>query len=142
MTEQTIQEFVAEKGIKLSVLDGPIPNVDDQWENNRYKVRLRCGNRSITTDYRMGLALTHRPTADEVLNSLLIDSEFGDYDWEEFCSESGFGKFLDAAWDEEEARNKVKAEQVYKACARMRKRLPEFLGGESEYDRLRECERL
>lgn len=142
MTDQTIPEFVTEKGIRLSVLDGPIPDVTDGWESNRYKVRLRLGNRTITTDYRMGLGLTHAPTAEGVLNSLLTDSEFGDYDWDEFCSEAGYGQFLDAAWDEEEAAQKAKAEKAYKACVHMRKRLPEFLGGESEYDRLRECERL
>lgn len=149
MTDQTIPEFVESRGIKLSILDGPIPGYEDDWEYNGYRVQLRRKTdegktRSMAVQWRQGLGIENPPTAADVLNAVLLDSEFGEYDWDEFCRESGYDRhaFADASWDDDAKRAKDKAEKLWRACKRERQRLPEFLGGESEYDTLRECERL
>jgi hypothetical protein len=81
-----------------------------------YKVTLRMGNRRLTTSFFMGPAHTIEPTAADVLACLASDARGGENTFEGFCAD--FGYDVDSR----------KAEATYKACAKMAKRLPVFLG--------------
>lgn len=99
------------------------PNAEDgEWarEANHYKVTLRRGRRRMTVYFSMGSALTREPSAEDVLNSLSLDSAGVDNarSFEEWCGEYGYD--IDSR----------KAERTYRVCQRQAEKLQQFLGME------------
>lgn len=129
--DKDIRQYAQERGIRLTVVDGPNYETDAEgWEHYAYRVRLGLGRRSLTVAWRQGTGITSDPEAANVLDGLLLDAEAGDNDFEGFCEEFGYDT------------DSRKAHATWKTCARMRVRLPRFLGGEGEYDDALSCERL
>jgi hypothetical protein len=54
-----------------------------------YKVTLRRKGRQLTIPFGMGAALTHEPTAEEVLESLASDASSADQSFEDWASDYG-----------------------------------------------------
>jgi hypothetical protein len=100
-----------------------------EWQRNAhpYRVTLTYQRRRLTIDYWMGLSLTSEPTADDVIDSLLLDANAGDQTFDEFCSDMG----LDS--------DSRKAEATWKACKRSAKGVRRLLG--ADYDTFQEAER-
>lgn len=82
-----------------------------------FKVTLRRGKKSLTTEYHQGSAHTSEPRAEEVLESLAIDAG---------CGEKSYNDFVDDFGMEHSAESK----RMYKACSRMAPKLKKFLGNE------------
>jgi len=72
---------------------------------------------TITTSFFMGSAHSGEPKAHDVLDSLLIDAEMGEYDsFEQWASDFGYDT------------DSRKAEQTYRQCRELAPQLHEFLG--------------
>ncbi len=134
----TIAEFVRTRGIVIEteqIDDRPDRHKDDeQWGDSHWKCRLRYNGkdqrRSMLVYYSMGSALTDPPTVEDVLNSLVSDSNALDQSFEYWCSE--FGMDTDSR----------RAERTYNQCRKLSKHLKTFLGGEDFKVLTEQCERL
>lgn len=106
--------------IRLDIIEGPDAARDaDGWEHYAYTVRLRRGTRTLTTPWAQGLGLTQRPTAEDVLASLMLDASGYDNaegSFEEWASEYGYS---------EDSR---KAEALYRQVGTLTRKLKRFLG--------------
>lgn len=98
---------------------------------NWYDVTLKMGRRTLTVPFGMGPALTHEPTAAEVLDCLVSDAAGYDNarDFSDWASEYGYS---------EDSR---KAEQTYRIIGNQSAELRAFLGDKYEAY-LYETERL
>lgn len=94
----------------------------DDWQkrSNPWTVTLKYQGRRMTVPFWTGQAITDDPTAKDVLECLLSDSESGDMDFEEFCSDLGY---------DSDSRT---AERTWKQCQRINKRLHRLLGDDYE----------
>lgn len=105
--------------ITLEIIEGPEYDRDESdWEHYAYTVRLRRKGRTITTPWRQGLALTDPPTAEDVLASMMLDASSYENarDFSDWASDFGY---------DEDSR---KAENIYKACGVIARKLRQFLG--------------
>lgn len=105
----------------------------DEWQRSAHPwtVTLHFRRRQMTTSFFMGSALTHEPTASEVLGSLLLDASADDTDsFEEWAAEFGY--------DTDSRR----AEKTYLACVETAKRLRHLLGDDYEEFRSMDEEEL
>jgi hypothetical protein len=104
-------------GVKIASKYGAV-EVPEGWNRGThpYKVTLRLGRRRLTTAFFYGSGCTNEPTAADVLACLASDARSAEGSFEDFCSDLGYD--VDSR----------KAEQTYKACAKMAMRLPKFLG--------------
>lgn len=102
----------------------------DNWDHDRYRVRLTMEGRAFTMIYRKGIG--HRgspPQLDEVLDSLRADSWAVDEDFDEWAR--GFGYSTDSR----------RAYATWEECRKQGRRLSAFLT-EPEFRLLLECEGL
>ncbi|MHB8107722.1 MAG: hypothetical protein ACYDH4_09910 [Candidatus Cryosericum sp.] len=104
--------------IKVRPDYGPPPPGWDRGTQN-YRVTLRRGKKSITTEYHQGSGIAYEPRAEDVLESLALDARCGDQSYEDYLSDFG-------SEDNKESR------RVYRACARMTPKLKAFLGDDYE----------
>ncbi len=83
-----------------------------------WTVVFRFGRKRLTCGYSQGPACEGEPKTVDVLGCLVMDAAAGnsEYTFEEFCSNFGYDT------------DSRKAEKIYKACARMNKKLKQFLG--------------
>ncbi len=102
-------------GSRKPMVGGDMPRGSHSWT-----VTLKHGRRRLTVDFFQGPAHHAEPSAADVLACLCSDARAGDQSFESFCSEFGY---------EQDSR---KAEATHKACARMAKKLPAFLGDKFE----------
>lgn len=138
-----LTDYVAQRGIKLRVLDGPETYFEThqgkEYKRFRFRVQLRLDGRTINVrDYTQGELSNagdgSKVDAADVLNCLLVDASFGEYDFSEFCNENGFDPEV------ETYATRRRMERTWRACAREAQRLPRFLGGADEYDTARNAE--
>ncbi len=80
-----------------------------------FRVCLKYERRNLTTQYHMGPALTHEPTAFEVMESLVLDARCGHKRFADFLSEMGYE-------DENEAR------RIHTACIKTDAKIKKLLG--------------
>lgn len=99
-----------------------------QWQQSAHdwRVTLRYQGRTLNTDYWMGAALTHAPTALEVMESLLLDAQCGAMNYADFLSEFDY-------------ENNADSVRLYRACARTLERLEKFLA--NDFARFEQAER-
>lgn len=57
---------------------------------NAYKVTLKHAGKSFTTDFYTGLGWDRKPSAADVLGSLVLDATCDVSTFEDFCSEFGY----------------------------------------------------
>lgn len=105
--------------IRLEILDGPNPDRDaDGWEHYAYKVRLHFDGRTLDSPWRQGTGITEDPSAEEVLDSMLMDA--GGFDnsdgFEEWAGEYGYDT------------DSRKAESTYRITGDQTRRLADLLG--------------
>lgn len=91
-----------------------------------YRVTLRKGRRTLSTDFFMGSAHTSEPTAADVLSCLCSDTFAGEQTFEDFCSELGYDP------------DSRKAERTWKTCRSMAPKVRRFLG--DDFDRVARAE--
>jgi hypothetical protein len=89
---------------------------------NHWRVTLRYEGRRMVVTFSMGLALEGPPSADQVLEALLLDASGIESarDFADWCSEYGYDT------------DSRKAERIYKACQRQAERLRYLLS--DDYD--------
>ncbi|MGI6797950.1 hypothetical protein [Gordonia sihwensis] len=75
---KTISQYVKDKNITLTIVEdnGLQPGDSKEWPGEwyDYKVRIDYDGRSLTEGYRMGSALTDKPSAGMVLGTLVADA--------------------------------------------------------------------
>lgn len=100
----------------------------NKWQREAYGYRCRLSyqGRTHSFDFWMGAACDREPTAEDVLESLLLDASAGELDFVGFCQEFGF-----------EATRE--AESTWKSCKKSRVSLRRLLG--CDYDTFQQSER-
>ena len=93
------------------------PALDDFRDMHPYRVTLRNGRRTLTTDFFCGSAWTREPTAADVLACLCSDVSGVEH-------ESFEGWAADRGYDADSR----KAESIYRECEKLVPRLRRFLG--------------
>ncbi len=99
-------------------IDARPDTVGSDWDAtaSHWKIQLRYGGKSLTTYFSQGSAHTDAPTVQDVLYSLILDSDSGADTFEDFCANCGY---------EVDSR---KAEKTWKACKSINVRLSALLG--------------
>jgi hypothetical protein len=113
------------------------PDGDNPWEYDAWTVRLICASpklsrRSLTATFKVGTGQNgEAPKADDVLDSLVSDSDVDNYEtFEDWAENTGYSS------------DSRKAENVYRACQKIAKKLRKFLGDDlleslrNDYERL------
>jgi len=104
------------------------PNMTDMPPgSSHWKVTLRYQGRQMTVPFSMGPALSHEPTAADVLECLLSDASSADEDFENWAADLGF--------DPDSRR----AERIYRTVQRQTLKLSRLLG--DDYDAFIQAER-
>lgn len=98
----------------------------DEWQqkSHQWTVTLKYDRRQMTVPFFMGQALTHEPTADDVLPALFMDAYAKDMTFEEWALEMGY---------DEDSR---KAERTFKECKKIGDKLEKLFG--KDYESIRE----
>ena len=93
---------------------------DDTAEMHEWNSTLSYQGRTFTLPYFMGLAHsdTDKPTATDVINSLVLDSSALDETFEEWAGDFGYDT------------DSRKAEKMYRSCIDYAIRLKRLLGGD------------
>jgi hypothetical protein len=131
----TLREFITRYGITIACeqVDSN-PNMQDANGMFHWRCRLRCKStqRVMSTYFSMGGALTHEPTAEDVLNCLSLDA--GGVDnastFESWASEYGYDP------------DSRKAERTYNVIRVQASALRRFCASKAIYDTLLACEPL
>jgi hypothetical protein len=115
----TLKELIQERNVRATSEYGA-PENSEFTQSHGYTVTLKYQRRQMTTPFYMGYAHTDEPTALDVLECLLSDSDVEDYEFEEWASNLGY--------DPDSRR----AERIYKTATRQTKKLHQFLGEDYE----------
>lgn len=86
------------------------------WKPTRWEVTLEVNGSEMVTSWQQGSAHHAPPTALDVLGSVFMDAQCGDYSFEEFCSNMGY---------DEDSR---KAEAIWRECGEQGRKLRNMLG--------------
>lgn len=117
---ETLSALVQRIGIESKEVDNN-PNISgDAWDANHYCVTLRYDGRQMTTYFSMGIGLTDKPSAIEVVGCLVRDAHYSSYSFSEFCYDLGY---------DEDSRS---AERTWKAIKKQTTRLRRLLGADYE----------
>jgi hypothetical protein len=111
-----MDRFCETNRITIECTRKPMAGGDMPRGSHEWTCVLKNGRKRLTVDFFQGPAHTSEPSAADVLACLCSDARAGDQDFESFCSYFGY----DA--------DSRKVEATYKACARMAKKVPAFLG--------------
>lgn len=132
-----LEQFIREQRItaKARWADSNPHMSDQKWAQtaNHWKVVLRRQGKRLTIPFSQGSAITHEPTAEDVLDCLASDSagiENARGDFEEWAREYGYGT---------DSRT---AEREFKLCEKQAEKLKAFLGDGAYEELLWETERL
>ena len=125
LTDKPLKDFIAENHIRVFSVKMVNENKNaPDWKNaNHYRVVLKCGKRTLTTYFSMGLALTSEPTAEDVLDCLASDVAgfLNAWSFEDWCEDYGYDT------------DSRKAEKIYRVIESHKDQLQQWLGG---YDTL------
>jgi hypothetical protein len=113
--------FAKRHDITARATGGELDRDAQGWDHYSWQVRLTMYGRSLTVPFRMGTAHARngkptRPTAGEVLESLVLDAQSGKLDFAEFCGDYGY--------DEDSRR----ALATWHACRKAREDLQNWAG--------------
>lgn len=87
---------------------------------NAWKIQLRYKGRKMTIDFFTGPALGEPRDVSEIMDCVLSDSQAGEMDFSEFCSEFGY---------DEDSRM---AEKTWKDCQKISGKVNHFLSDDYE----------
>lgn len=99
--------------------DKPIPR-GFVHGSTAWKVTLKMGRRRLTTDFYTGPAWSREPSAADVLSCLLSDAS-------SYRNARHFGEWANDLGFDDDSR---KAEETYRACGKIAKRLDRFFAGQ------------
>lgn len=106
-----VQNLLANTGIsyKITYLG---QGIEDEWQHDLWSVRIFNARKSITTKFKTGLGLRsyNRPKAPEIaaiLYSLLLDAEYSNDTFDDWCDACGYSK------------DSIKALMTYLECKRI-----------------------
>lgn len=113
MTTQTLSTLAQSVTIKTRRTDKPSP-----WggESRSWRVTLGYQGRTFSFDFWQGAAHFNPPTAADCLDCLLSDASAAEQTFEDWCSDIG------------ENSDSRKAEQTWKQCAKLGRKLKTLLG--------------
>ncbi len=124
MERVTMETLCTEKNVRITCEYGNAKATPSTWENTRhhaYRVTLRLGRRTLSTDFFTGIGWNKEPSAADVLSCLVSDASSGEHDsFEDFCSNFGY---------DTDSRS---AESTWKECKRTAIRVRRFLGDDFE----------
>lgn len=108
-----IANILAAKNIQLTAYYRGV-RTKEGWKHHYWSIYIHGGNGlNIDTEYSKGTG--HDPakgvTADDLIPSLLTDASFAEYDFAEFCRESGYEQY-----DPETGKENKKAVATFRAC--------------------------
>lgn len=101
------------------------PNMPD-FDGQHYKVTLRYKGRRMTLPYSLGWGFKNEPTADQVMETLMMDALPEGTTFEEWARDLGYNP--DSRW----------AERTFKAVVRQTARTKKFLGADFDVWRRRQ----
>lgn len=116
-----LSNLCEEKGVKAKAVYGN-KSADtgklEEWQRaaQPWTVTLRYQGRRLTVEFWQGQAHTEPPTAADVLSCLITDTDCGEREFEEFCSDLGYDP------------DSRKAESTWKACAKTAVKVRRLLG--------------
>jgi hypothetical protein len=132
-----IQEYVEQKRITAERTghDEGWRRDEDNWDHYAMRIRLKNGStsRQVTIPWNQGTAHgSATPDAASVFNSLILDAAtYADVDSvQEFADEFGY--------EFETYQQKRRVSKMYTACKEAHTKALRFIGGEEEFDWIRE----
>ena len=94
MAQTEMRTAIKRHGLTLEIVSGPTEARDaDGWEHYSYELRLHSEANGATLDTPWRAGLAHDPNnvkLADVLYSIVSDTSYADYDFEEFASELGY----------------------------------------------------
>ena len=103
-----------DKRITMTVDQIGVSDNAPEWAKQEWRVTLRNGRKRMTLPYYGGGAASD-PSADDVVETLVLDSYALDVTLDEWCNEFGY---------DTDSRS---AESTYRACRRIAKRFATFV---------------
>lgn len=138
--EKTLAEFIQENGIESKAVPATCnPNfIDPNWKGFHWLVVLKMGTRTFQVFYSTGTGLVDKrtkqpliPTAQDILNSVKLDSQCVEYStFEDWAQEFGYSS------------DSISAKKTYDICQEQRTKLRNFLGREAYNDLIENVESL
>jgi len=115
-----IQEFMNQHDFNLVCDKINLKDIDkDGWKHTSYACRLIYQEKSMDFPYHMGIYYTEEPKIGQVLESLILDCQCGEYEtFEGFCDEFGYDT------------DSRKAQKAYEHCKKIKKGMKRLLGEE------------
>jgi hypothetical protein len=117
---ETLKDLIERDNVRITATYGAAPLLEDWPDAHPYGVTLRRKRRQMSTPFYMGSALTDEPTAEDVLESLLLEYQAGRQTFEDYCADYGYDV------------NSHKAHATWEACRKSGDELERFLGGDLE----------
>lgn len=119
------EQFLKDNGMKLEIepegmVTDPFPG--DKGRNRRpvyyhsFSCVLKRGRVRHTFDFYTGMGWAKDPTVDDVMESVRLDCQSGELDFQDFCDEFGY---------DSDSRS---AEKIHRACVKQRKGIERVMG--------------
>lgn len=128
----TMADYVRTNQITVTVMRDHGARIDaEEWQHRAYTLRLDSpvlspGKGWTDVSWRQGMGIDGEPDAVDVLDALVSDAT---------SVETADG-FEDWALDGGHNPDSRKAEEIYRACVKVRDQLVEFLGGREEFEKV------
>lgn len=114
--------------IKLSLTRADYTEEDykDEWKKtaNKYKAKIIYNKKSMTTVYYTGSGWKKDPVLEDILGSILQDTTYLDYGFEDFANEMGYDP------------DSRKAEKIYKEIQKQAKKINRIFSKEEQEELL------
>lgn len=114
--------------IKLSLTRADYTGEDykDEWKKtaNKYKARITYNKKSITISFYTGNGWKKDPVLEDILGSILLDTTYLDYGFEDFANAMGYNS------------DSRKAEKIYKEIQKQAKKINRIFTKEEQEELL------
>ena len=114
--------------IKLSLTRTDYTEADyaDEWKktSNKYKARITYNKKSMTISFYTGSGWKKDPVLEDILGSILQDTTYLDYGFEDFANEMGYDP------------DSRKAEKIYKEIQKQAKKINRIFSKEEQEELL------
>lgn len=114
--------------IKLSLTRADYTGEDykDEWKKtaNKYKARITYNKKSITISFYTGSGWKKDPVLEDILGSILLDTTYLDYGFENFANAMGYNS------------DSRKAEKIYKEIQKQAKKINRIFTKEEQEELL------
>ena len=89
-------------------------------QGNHYRITIKSNKKRMTVYYSQGFGITHTPQLLDVLDCILCDASYSDYEFSEFCKDLGY------------CDDSMSALKIYNLCKKNGEKIRKLFGAAME----------